>query len=59
MKLFGRMFSDLSSIRKNRLPNAKLLGETSLMFLLHPTINEKDMLEYSEAISKVIKNASI
>ena len=29
------------------------------MFLLHPTINEKDMLEYSEAISKVIKNASI
>ena len=52
-------FSDLTSIRKNRLTNAKMLGETSLMFLLHPTINENDMLEYSEAISKVIKNASL
>ena len=52
-------FSAFTSMRENRLPNAKLLGETSLMFLLHPTINEKDMLEYSDAISKVIKNASI
>lgn len=52
-------FSNLTSLRENRLPNAKNLGETSLMFLLHPTINVADMLEYSEAISKVIKNATI
>ena len=36
------------------LPVAKELGETSLMFLIHPTINEIQMIEYAENIRDVI-----
>ena len=32
---------------KNRLKNAKELGETSLMFLVHQTISENQMHEYA------------
>ncbi|WP_320664935.1 DegT/DnrJ/EryC1/StrS aminotransferase family protein [Prochlorococcus sp. MIT 1223] len=39
------------------LPNAKLLGETSLMFLVHPTINEIHMNKYSEIIRSVLLNS--
>ena len=41
----------------NRLPNAKLLGETSLMFLIHPTITEKNMNMYANKICEVLKKA--
>ncbi len=39
-------------------PVARELGQTSLMFLIHPTINSKLMINYAKNISKVIKNSS-
>lgn len=42
-----------------RLPVAKELGETSLMFLVHPTLTEPEIKKTCEAISTVMKQASI
>ena len=41
----------------NGTPISKKLGETSLMFLVHPTINIQIMHRYAEAIYKVLKDA--
>ena len=38
-----------------RLPNAQKLGETSLMFLVHPTLTENNMHTTKDAINKVIR----
>lgn len=43
---------------EERLPVAKKLGETSLMFLVHPTLTEKEMNKTCKVISKVLKSAS-
>ena len=40
-----------------RLPVAKDLGETSLMFLVHPTLSEQDLLDTCRAVGKVIAEA--
>ncbi len=40
------------------LPNARTLGDNSLMFLVHPTISKKKMQRYAEVIKKVIKKAT-
>ncbi len=40
--------------KQTYLPVARELGETSLMFLVHPTINETQMIEYAENIRDVI-----
>lgn len=40
-----------------RLPVAKELGETSLMFLVHPTLTEKDMISVADIVGKVMKEA--
>jgi len=37
-----------------RLPVAKELGETSLMFLVHPTLTEADMRDTCRAVGKVM-----
>jgi dTDP-4-amino-4,6-dideoxygalactose transaminase len=37
---------------------ARDLGETSLMFLVHPTLSEKDMLDTCYAVEKVMNAAS-
>ncbi len=42
-----------------RLPLAKALGETSLMFLVHPTLTDTEIKKTCEAISTVMKEASI
>lgn len=39
---------------KNRLPVAKELGETSLMFLVHPTLDEQNMKDTCLAVEKVM-----
>ena len=44
---------------KIRMPIAKTLGETSLMFLVHPTLNENDMNAVCRAVEKVMKSASL
>ena len=40
-----------------RLPMAKELGETSLMFLVHPTLIEKDMMSVASIVAKVMSEA--
>ena len=40
-----------------RLPNAKALGESSLMFLVHPTITPEQMAGYAEAVRSVVQRA--
>jgi dTDP-4-amino-4,6-dideoxygalactose transaminase len=41
-----------------RLPVAKVLGETSLMFLVHPTLTEAEVAKTCEAIKTVMTEAS-
>ena len=40
-----------------RLPIARELGETSLMFPVHPTLSEADMHDISDAVEKVLMNS--
>lgn len=42
-----------------RLPVAKELGETSLLFLVHPTLSEGDMGRTCQAVRKVMELASL
>ena len=42
---------------KERLPVARQLGETSLMFLVHPTLTESEIEQISEAIKNVMNQA--
>jgi len=42
---------------KKRLPNAKELSETSLMFLVHPTLTEKEIQQTCDVIIRVMKMA--
>ena len=49
-----RAFDRTSFRPKERLPNAKLLGETSLMFLCHPTLTEDEIQKTCDVITSVI-----
>ena len=42
-----------------RLPVAKELGDTSLMFLVHPTLTDSEIAQTCSAISKVMSLASL
>lgn len=42
---------------QRRLKVARELGETSLMFLVHPTLSEKDMADTCDAVEKVFDAA--
>jgi dTDP-4-amino-4,6-dideoxygalactose transaminase len=44
---------------KERLPVAKTLGETSMMFPVHPTLTEQDMLLVCESVEEVMAEASL
>ncbi|HEH9399345.1 TPA: DegT/DnrJ/EryC1/StrS aminotransferase family protein [Aeromonas sobria] len=43
---------------QQRLPHAKLLGETSLMMLVHPTLSADEMLRSCQALAAVLALAS-
>jgi dTDP-4-amino-4,6-dideoxygalactose transaminase len=43
---------------KNRLPVARELGETSLMFLVHPTLKNEDMVITCDVATQVMLKAS-
>lgn len=43
---------------QKRLPVAKELGDTALMFLVHPTLDETDMEDTVNAVKKVLEVAS-
>lgn len=40
-----------------RLPVARQLGETSLMFLVHPTLSKRDLMDTCQAVEKVLRVA--
>jgi len=42
----------------NRLPVAQELGETALMFLVHPTLSDLDMRDAADAVEKVLMCAT-
>ncbi len=43
---------------KSRLPIARGLGDTSIMFLVHPTLSKKDMAFCAQVIKDVLEQAS-
>jgi dTDP-4-amino-4,6-dideoxygalactose transaminase len=43
---------------QRRLPVAQFLGETSLMFLLHPTLQESDMQQVARVVATVFDDAT-
>jgi len=49
-----RAFDKTTFRPKERLPNAKLLGETSLMFLCHPTLTEDEIQKTCDVITSVV-----
>jgi dTDP-4-amino-4,6-dideoxygalactose transaminase len=49
-----RAFDNTSFRPKERLPNAKLLGETSLMFLCHPTLTEDEIKKTCDVMTSVV-----
>jgi dTDP-4-amino-4,6-dideoxygalactose transaminase len=52
-------FDDTAFKPKERLPIAKQLGETSLVFLVHPTLSAGDMSAMHNIVEKVLEDASI
>ena len=44
---------------EERLPVAKELGETSMQFLVHPTLGDEDMHKICRAVKKVFAKASL
>lgn len=42
---------------KERLPNARELGETSVMFLVHPTLTQSELTKTCQVISDVLNKA--
>jgi len=43
---------------EERLPNAKLLGETSVMMLVHPTLSSEEMIRSCQVLEQVLMQAS-
>lgn len=53
-----RAFRDHGFGPRERLPIARELGETSLMFLVHPTLTTEDMQWMCDQIREVAREAS-
>lgn len=59
----SEIYRELAFVRQglgpsNRLSVAQDLGETSVMFLVHPTLSEADMRDTCAAVAKVLKQAT-
>ena len=56
-----KVFAAHRNIRENhkRLPVAKELGETSIMFQVHPTLNERNMYRIIEVMKTTLRQASL
>ena len=52
-----KCFRKNSTTNQERLKNARSLGDSSLMFLVHPTITVDEMKEYALVIKKVLNKA--
>ena len=53
-----KAFTDAGFGPSERLPVARELGETSLMFLVHPTLSIADMKDTCDAVAKVMAHAA-
>ena len=53
-----KAFQNLSPCDIDRLPTAKLLGEESIAFSVHPTIDKKTMLSIAQITRDVIEKAT-
>ena len=53
-----KAFSSPEMMRPTRFPVAMELGETSLMFLIHPTLTEQEIDDTAAAIEKVLAIAT-
>ncbi len=53
-----KAFENCSNQPKTRLTTAKELGETSMMFLIHPTLTGQELQKTCDVIRKVAKMAS-
>lgn len=53
-----RAFADGESCPSQRLPAARELGETSLMFQVHPTLSLADMDDTYQAVERVLQAAT-
>lgn len=54
-----KAFDGLGCRPEHPLPNAKLLGETSLMFLTHPNIDDIDLKRVCDAVEKVMDKIAL
>lgn len=54
-----KAFDNSLSRPANRLPTAKELGDTSLMFLVHPTLTSTELTKICKTISEVMRRAGI
>lgn len=52
-----RCFRDAGLAPSERLPVARELGDTSLMFLVHPTITSQQIAGYAQAVCSVVLRA--
>ena len=52
-----KCFQDAGLAPGERLPAAWELGQTSLMFLVHPTITSEQMVGYAQAVRSVVQKA--
>lgn len=52
-----KSFVEANLAPKDRLPNARHLGETSLMFLVHPTLSEPEIGKTIAVVNDVCKRA--
>ncbi len=53
-----KAFVDAGLAPHERLPVARELGETSLIFMVHPTMKERDILDTAAAVRKVMAAAT-
>ena len=52
-----KCFQNAGLAPAERLPVARELGETSLMFLVHPTITPEQMAGYAQTVRSVVQKA--
>lgn len=52
-----KAFQGTDLVPPHRLPVARSIGEASLMFMVHPTLKERDMIDTVKAIRKVMSTA--
>ena len=52
-----KAFAGTDLVPASRLPVARLLGDTSLMFVVHPTMKERDLDDTAAAVGKVMAAA--